>query len=70
LSKLRKSPSFLLEFIAHPVYMNRGAVSVRSVLVAHSGVILTALWFTVISTEVGKWRVVDGTKTGAELIEP
>jgi hypothetical protein len=39
-------------------------------LVAHSGVILTALWFTVISTEVGKWRVVDGTKTGAELIEP
>jgi len=40
------------------------------VLVALPCVILTARWFTVISTEVGKWRVVDGTKTGAELIEP
>jgi len=70
LSKLRKSPSLSLEFIAHPIYMNCGAVSVRSVLVALPGVILTALWFTVISTEVGKWRVVDGTKTGTEPIEP
>jgi hypothetical protein len=50
--------------------MNCGAVSVRSVLVALPGVIQTALWFTMISTDVGKWRVVDGTKIGAELIEP
>jgi hypothetical protein len=46
----------LLEFIAHPIYMNCGAGSVRSVLVALPGVFLTALWFTVISPEVGKWR--------------
>ncbi len=73
LCKLEQAPQvafLLLEFIAHPAYMNCGAVSVRSVLVALPCVILTARWFTVISTEVGKWRVVDGTKTGAELIEP
>jgi len=69
LSKPPQIAFLVMEFFAHPLHELRrrlGAVA----LVVLPGLILTALWVTATSADVGTWRVVDGTNTPGELFEP